>query len=212
MVSEIMTEFVSGISKDVGAFLGAALGGLAVYFFHKGKEWWTTRKKKQRNSIPGLVSMDIAVYKHLTELNTTAGSDRAFVIQFHNGTYYINQANQMKMSCTHEIVKDGVSREQESFKDILLSKVPIAIHELLTKSSVVFNIDGTETAYFYQMLRDQGVTRFVGALMKEKDVVEGFVGISYLDTDATEFDEEYLKELVQSCANRIGFILRTHNE
>jgi hypothetical protein len=76
----------------------------------------------------------------LTELMVQTKADRAFVVQFHNGTYYINKANQMKMSCTHEIVKEGISREQENLQDVILSRTPIVAIDLLSKPYVRVSI------------------------------------------------------------------------
>jgi hypothetical protein len=202
--------FIHEFGLDFGAAVGGALAGVAIYGLKKAWEVIAKHKvararKESEMVLPNLIKKDIGVYRDLTELMIQTKADRAFVIQFHNGTYYVNKANQMKMSCTHEIVKEGISREQENMQDVLLSRTPIVAIDLLSKPYVFINTK-EQDSYFSQLLRNQGVTECVMAIMKDENIAEGFIGASFISE--IEDSKTEIGKVVAQFASKIGFTLR----
>lgn len=207
----LIEELILRIGADTAAFIGATLAGFAGYYINKGMEAWKKHRRiKANNSIPDLIKKDIGVYRDLTELLVETTADRAFVMQFHNGTYYVNQANQMKMSCTHEIVREGISREQDKMQDLLLSRFPTVVGDIISNSSIVITV-GKQDYYFEQLLRHQGVMKCFVAVMRDGALIEGLIGVSYVAEESSKTDREIMKTL-ESYTNKIGFTLRLNNE
>jgi hypothetical protein len=198
---------------EVATGIGGALVGLIIYASKMAWNAWLSHKERkiteEKEMIPRLVKRDIGVYRDLTELLVAVGADRAFVMQFHNGTYYVNKGNQMKMSCTHEIVREGISREQEDMQDILLSRFPSTVNDLL--SSPYTSVSTKDQSYFFaQMLKNQGVNRCIMAVIKDGEIVEGFLGVSFLADE--NVNEEEVGKLVIDYSQRIGYTLRKKDD
>jgi hypothetical protein len=204
---------------EVATGIGGAVAALVVYAVKKGWQMWTSKKerkiKEEKEMIPRLVKRDIGVYRDLTELLVQMKADRAFIMQFHNGMYYANKGSQMKMSCTHEIVREGISREQEDMQDMLLSKFPQVISDLLSNPFVCFLTKEKDHAYYFsQLLKSQGVEKVFLSLIRDGDVLEGFLCVSYLQDESHHegMSEDEAGKLTQDYANKIGFTLRKKDE
>lgn len=210
---EIINVIVSHIVEDAATFISTGLGALTVYLIHKVRDMYKEYRRKSHNSIPKLIESDLQVYQTLSELLYSTRCDRAFVLQFHNGTYYVNQANQMKSSCTHEVVREGISREQNNLKDLLLSRMAVTVSEIISHTTSEFIVhDGTmaNPNYFFQLLRDQGVSVFIASPMMNDNAVEGIIGLVYLDRD--DYDRVRTANNIPfnltTAAQKIGFTLR----
>lgn len=214
----MLEHVIDKFSGEIAAAIGGAVAGFVIYSIrYLWKRWKAHKAKLQREAassmIPNLIKRDIGVYRDLTELMVETKADRAFVIQFHNGTYYVNKANQMKMSCTHEIVKDGISREQDNMQDLLISRFPVMINDLLNAEFITICTKDKHD-YFSQMLVNQGVGKCILAIVKDENILEGFVGISYIEGDdlCSTIDAEKIGEVVVNYAARVGYMLRSRDD
>lgn len=206
----IVLEVIKGIDPETMMTLGAGLAGFVGYYVNKsiGSIKAHFKKKAERASVPELVKKDIGVYRDLTELLVQTEADRTFVIQFHNGTYYMNKAGQMKMSCTHEIVKDGVSREQDKMQDLLLSKYSSMVNSVIGSPYVEVCVK-KDNYYFAQLLRSQGVETCLLCVIKDDDIIEGLIGANYLEGHDKPKGAE---EAIMTFTKKIGFLLRSQDE
>lgn len=207
-------QFIHTFGADVASYLGAALAGVAGYWCSKAlrsyKDW---RKYKNNVSIPKLLSKDIGVYKYLTELLVQTNADRAYVLLFHNGVFYINKGSHMKVSCTHEIVRTGVSREQDSIQEKLASKFAEQITQIIQENVSVTKIDPDNNSYFHQMKRSQGVDTVISAVMRDGEIIEGVISVNYLaGNEVPDTTLEDRKHLVKEAAETVGFLLRKVDE
>ena len=60
----------------------------------------------------------------VTALNYVMGeteADRAYVLEFHNGEHYFSGKSQQKLSCTYEVVSEGISSECQQLQNIRTS-------------------------------------------------------------------------------------------
>lgn len=207
----IVQEFIHQIGTDTAALLGAALAGFTGYYLSKGLEAWKRHKRNRSNAIPSLIKKDIGVYRDLTELLFQTKADRAFVMQFHNGTYYVNQGGQMKMSCTHEIVREGISREQEKMQDLLISRYASTVNDVISNPSIIIAVD-VNNYYFAQMLRNQGVVKSTLAVLRNENMIEGFIGVSYVGEAEESTKDKEVGRLAEDYAGKIGYTLRKDHE
>lgn len=213
-MEELNSIWVS-VGSEAGMILGAVIGGAALFFLNHLKEWMKKRKNAKKESIPRMVENDVEVYKLLSELLLTTKASRALVFQFHNGTHYVNSASQMKMSCTHEIVADGISKEAKSMQNMLISQHAQAVNDIISHPSAIVDINDCDTEELKQILRAQGVEVAVYAPFSRGTDVEGFIGINYLDPidhnypgEKLETVREYLGGCVSKCSLKIGYLLR----
>jgi hypothetical protein len=76
------------------------------------------RKHKQLNYDPQLHGNVVTALQYV--LNET-GSDRAYILEFHNGEHYFSGRSQQKLSCTYEAVSEGISVESSQLQNIRIS-------------------------------------------------------------------------------------------
>lgn len=206
----ISAELLDYLFRESGILVGSAIGAAIVFAITRGYQRYKQYVYNKRNSISELINTDITVYRYLAELMYTLGADRVFVMQFHNGVYYVNNASQMKMSCTHEVTREGISRERRSMQDMLLSRFPVILNDLQNGALKLYasKMKGNDS-YFFQMLREQGVQKCIANVMKEGTKLEGFVGVSFLNESSVDNNEEYTMKLIDEITDKIGFVLRT---
>lgn len=209
--------FIAKFGSEFSAAMGGATAGLLLYGLRTAWKLFKQhrhklRKHKREQEIPTLVKQDIGVYRDLTELLVETKSDRAYVMQFHNGSYYVNQGNQMKLSCTHEIVRSGVSREQDNMQNFLVSKFAAQLDRLSQSKSAIYNIAEDDETYFGQMNKSQGVSTFIASFIKDGNLIEGMVIINYLvGNDPEDKNLEKYAAIVEDVAGKVGYLLRNQD-
>lgn len=208
MFWEFLDSFFLEFISQLGIWVGAGFGGLVVY--HVNKLWirYKENKRRKHSSIPLLNNIDISVYKYLAEALAESGADRAYVVQFHNGIFYVNAASQMKMSCTHEMVETGVSKEQEVLQGLVISHYPEDIHRIIHDGVPVFDTSVQDPTKFVQMLRERGSKLTYVAAMREEDVLEGFVAMDFNKYEPGLEDSTTVKSSILDYAQKIGYLLR----
>jgi hypothetical protein len=207
----ILIEFAHYLLSESSAIIGAGLGGLAMVAVRKGWDIYKDYSKRKKNeAIPRLLDADLAVYQTLSQLLIETGADRAYVMQFHNGVYYINQGNHMKVSCTHETVKEGIARVQDTMQEVLLSKFAGPMTEVLKQRVAIFDTDNQPDSYYKNLIKSHGTSRSVAGIMMEGNVVEGALVINYLDGSEVIKKQNIsdIKQRVIEAADIIGFKLR----
>lgn len=219
MVFSGLHEIYATIGSELGIMAAGAVGGTAIYCLSKFKQWWKDRKEAKTHALPELLGKDVGVYKLLAELLIKLDSGRVNIFQFHNGTYYVNSTSQMKFSCTHELVSDGVSRMADFRRNMLTSQYAETMHEIISRPSYSIDIPKAEDNDFNMMAKVAGGNFLAFSVMKHGDVVEGFLSITFLDTleeikakhypnNTIEEVECIIKRALEPYAQRIGYILR----
>jgi hypothetical protein len=216
----VTTEFVKSAAAELGTFVAAALGAFLVLAFNKLREWLKTRKDTPKAELlPKLVEKDLEVYQLLSELLLKSDAGRAFVMQFHNGTYYMNSVSQMKMTCTHEVVSPGVSRQQLNRQNLLVSQYTKDINDIISQPSCFIEVSDSSIGQWSQLLRSSGTKLGAYAVLKDGQAIEGYLGLSFIDDLQDVFKntfpnlskedaEKKLGLLLESYAIRIGYLLR----
>ena len=107
--------------------VSAATAVLGVWIKFKLDE----KKHKQLNYDPASHSNIITALQYIA--NETS-ADRAYILEFHNGEQYFSGRGQQKLSCTYEIVGDGISVECQNLQNLRISNLhglmePIALEK-----------------------------------------------------------------------------------
>ena len=94
--------------------ISAATAVLGVWLKIKYDE----RKNKQLNYDPQLHGNVVTA---LDFIMSETGADRSYILEFHNGEHYFSGRSQQKLSCTYEVVSDGISIESHNIQNIRIS-------------------------------------------------------------------------------------------
>lgn len=82
-------------------------------------------KRLLQHEYPGkqFINQNREIYTALVELRALTDADRAYVIQFHNGHEFLLSNPVWKLTCTHEVVRSGVTYEASNIQNLLVSRV-----------------------------------------------------------------------------------------
>jgi hypothetical protein len=146
-----------------------------------------------------LVHKDAGTRDLLIELRVELEADRAYVHMFHNGNHYVNGAEMMKISRTHEVVGPGVSYEAQCWSEILTSRIQDEIN-IIEKGNVQYVPidDKMERSWCKSTYENQGVqaiARF--PLFANKKDLFGYVGV--------DFGHQKMPENLFHVMQRIGY-------
>jgi hypothetical protein len=212
---ENLSEIITSVGIETGMLLGAVVGGIVIHGISTLKTAYSNRKDAKRESIPSMVETDVEIYKLLSEILLKSKASRASVFQFHNGTHYVNSASQMKISCTHEVVADGISKEAKNMQNMLISQYAKIVNDIISKPYTVIDVGSSDSEDFIQILRSQGVESAVYTPFYRGTDIEGFISLSYLDPLVSNFPGEsnnsiegILSNMISECSLKIGYLLR----
>jgi GAF domain-containing protein len=94
--------------------VSAATAVLGVWLKIKYDE----NKNKQLNYDPQLHGNVVTALEFILQ---ETEADRSYVLEFHNGEHYFSGRSQQKLSCTYEIVSEGISVESQNIQNIRVS-------------------------------------------------------------------------------------------
>ena len=108
-----MTSGLDIISVLTGV-VSAATAVLGVWLKIKFDE----KRDKQLNYDPQLHGNVITALDFVID---ETDADRAYILEFHNGEHYFSGRSQQKLSCTYEVVSEGISVESHNIQNIRVS-------------------------------------------------------------------------------------------
>ena len=173
------------------------------------------------------------VYNELVELRVLTNADRSYVLRFHNGSEFLPNNPVWKISCTHEMVKSGVTYESSQMQNVLVSRVHNLASAVITGESsyagievkdcsgcpyqrkcdkdskhvVVVDVGGMEGSYGKFVLESRNIKTTVKVGMVNSGRVFGIVGLDFCER---KLDGEELNEAVSTAckiAEKIQFHL-----
>ena len=160
------------------------------------------------------------IYNEIVELRAITESDRAYVYRFHNGMEFLPSHPAWKITCTHEVVKHGVTYESPKLQGLLVSLIPGIISPVLTGQSsfagvvvkdcpecpfkdkcaregkhvVVMNVDDMESGYCRFHLESQNNKTTIICGIAQGGSVYGIVGVDFCGIRPTE---EHIRDVAQ---------------
>jgi len=138
------------------------------------------RKSKQLNYDPNLHGSVISALE-FTMSETEA--DRVYVMEFHNGENYFSGKSQQKLSCTYEVVSEGISCEYTKLQNIRVSNMHSMVQEIAKeKPFLCDSIDGySEDISFKSFLQEKGVkSMFAQPVKSLNGKILGIIIIEYV--------------------------------
>jgi hypothetical protein len=195
-------------SSIIAAIIGATTTLLTVYI----------SKKSNKEACPVFDSVDAArnIYKILDKLQKNTDSDRVYIYQFHNGGKYFSGLPRQRMSCTYEIVSEGVSTECEHVKDLRCSIYSLFIERIMKENGTIINqIDDIKHSASRQLFLNKGVHKacLIPIYTKLNNIV-GIIGIDYikaesiLDKDWEEKSQKDVCFMKDACRAIAGYLIK----
>ena len=230
-----------GLSREALQIIGSIgsviiLSAIALLF--KRVRYWVSRLPF-RVSIPHYpqrrdAEQNREIYMELVELRALAESDRSYVLRFHNGAEFLPSHPAWKVTCTHEVVKHGVTYESAKLQGLLVSRVPNIIEPVITGSSsnpgvevvqcpecpyqeqcvksnkrvLVIQVDQMGGSYCKFHLESQNIKTVIVCGLAKNGNVYGMVGVDYCDAKRSDLDR--LREQIQRVcrsAEKIQYLL-----
>ena len=115
------------------------------------------------------------------------GADRAYIMQFHNGGYYISGKSQQKFSCSHEVSSPGTSRECHDSQNHLISNYHNYIGSIMRNQEYCYeDAADIEDHAFKNVIMSKGVLSIYNIPLKTLEgKIIGILGIDFVKKQAS---------------------------
>lgn len=166
---------MEGLYLIISALIGAFATIASVLISKKNK-------KSNKDPILSETQNNQNIYSALEYVMEEMGSDRAYVLQFHNGGYYISGRSQQKFSCTHEICSPGISRECDNSQNHVISNFHQYINELTQKGQYSYlDCENVPDKLFAAMMKNKGIQSIYNVPIKTlSGNIIGILGVDYI--------------------------------
>jgi hypothetical protein len=170
---------------------------------------YVARKRKKNCAVSQDISQSANIYKALNYLMENAHSDRAYILQFHNGGYYYSGRSQQKFSCTHEVVRRGISNENINSQDYRITNYYNYIQKLISDEFFILNDvekDISDPA-FSSLLKSKGVESIVNVPIQTLNgKIIGILGVDYVKEKLSKKDENRINS-IQNLLKKQSYII-----
>ena len=132
--------------------------------------------------------------------------DRVGIFQFHNGGHNINGVSFLKMSCTHEIVRYGISKEIDKLKNMYINEYMDWCMPLLKVNEVIYKDVDKEAIdpQVKEILQNMGIKSVIAVPLTTEGQVIGFVVASYCR--GTHFAHEDFSKTFRTMYQLVGLL------
>ena len=122
------------------------------------------------------------VYTALDYTMNEMDADRAYVLEFHNGSHYYSGRGQKKFSCTHETVEEGISHQCNSSQSIEYQITMDTLQNLLIKNTFHTEIvKKFQIKIFQNVLSRSGTLSIFNVPIKTLNgKIIGILGVDYV--------------------------------
>ena len=152
----------------------------------------------KKNLIPYKVksqsSINMNIIKLMEEAKEYFRADRIQVYDYHNGGHFANGRSALKVSCTYEVVRNGIKSCQQELQGIPLTFIA-QFNDRLLKEETMYIKDVEEIKdsmpFTYQIKNNQGIKSFYDIILNNKngDPI-GFLAIQYNNQDIRILEED----------------------
>lgn len=182
---------------------------------------------------------NMLIHTELVELRALVDSDRAYVLRFHNGNEFLPDNPVWKVTCTHEVVRPGVSYESANIQGIIVSRVHNLVDPVINGESkykgvsiadcnacalkakcdrankhvVVVQVGELDGSFSKFMLDGQNIKTVVQAgVVGTGGRVFGIVGVDFCDAKLSDPEEVRVAvEKVCRSAEKVQYYLQYRN-
>lgn len=175
-ITETVGNFWQETVAAIASIAAAVLIQVTIKVSKKMRRW------VKYNSLPHQIDTALEVNGLLTEAKVLTGADRVYVYQFSNGKYYTNDVSQLNMTCTHEVVREGVTTLGPSKQEILVTQLPHLFFTLVKGDATLMSTDDLKDYHWKQMMRDRGTATFRAIpILDHKGRLDGWMGLDFLE-------------------------------
>lgn len=169
------------------------------------------KTEQHDNAIAFRIKNDAQIRMHLKDLLMETGSDRAFIIELHNGTNNNSGLPFYYGDMTYEEVNNGISHIDEDYRDFSLQRFPF-FSQLFNDGSWYGHVDSLNK-YDPKLglrLRSNGSCEIGVVVMYGREKEIGFIGISFT-SKCGEHNETQMKKIIRKYCQRIAPYLDAAN-
>jgi GAF domain-containing protein len=154
------------------------------------------KKSKEFNYDPKLHENVISALNFILD---ETQADRTYVMEFHNGEHYFSGRSQQKLSCTYEVVSEGISVESQNVQNVRISNFHSLIKYISKEETFIcedvneYNSDITYKSF----LQQKGVKSIFARPVKSLNgKVLGIIVLEYVKENRKwgEDAEEFIKK------------------
>ena len=175
-------QAVQNIIFDRAVWMFAALCILGWSYWHKAQQ--AVPPQPFEFSFMQMASdskVDSNIQNELIRLLHETQSDRAYIMQFHNGGELAGGNPFRKMSCCYEEVSVGTSRELANLQDIPLSAIPECVNELINQEDAFLKkVGDIKCGMEKALLLRRGAKIAVYKRITVKDKLIGYLALNYV--------------------------------
>lgn len=209
-----MFEGFFAITRVVTAIITGVLGPFFIWWlkekYSNEDETVGNSEKEQQRTLNEEIQFAQNISAELESVRKGLEADRCWIAQFHNGGKFLNSvrdASMKKLSVTHEITAPGVSKEQRTFSDVLVSFFSGMIGNLIKNEHVKYTGDQVDVDPEVKLLfRQRGTEEMHLFAMRNIDgVLIGMLCIDYT-TKERGISEEERQYLITKASLLAGYV------
>ena len=208
-----MSEGIFVIARIIAAIITGVLGPFVI--------WWLKERYDQEedqlddengSSVDEEVKFAQNISKELESIREELEAGRTWIAQFHNGGKLLSSvrdASMKRVSVTHEVTAAGVSKEQRTFSEVLVSFFSEMIDRLIKNDYVTYKGNQVDVDPEVELLfRQRGTEQMYLFSMRNIDgVLIGILGVDYTSREESlnEQEVQYLKAKASLLAGYIFY-------
>lgn len=181
-MSDLVPDITPSFFIEIGIAIFLVVGG----FFIAWIKQLLSRKKKTNIDW----NIHTQIHDFLTETRVLTHGDRAQIVQFHNGEYFIDGVSMQKLSLTHESVSNGISSEATSKTGILISHFAPLMEKLNNNIPEYCVVANEKTSFFKNTLEASNVYSYMVLPIFYTSIKSGYIMIQW----CVDEKEEYIKK------------------
>jgi hypothetical protein len=177
----VLTAVVSAATAVIGMWL---------------KIKYDEKKSKELNYDPRAHSNVVSALNFIMQKTE---ADRVYILEFHNGEHYFSGRSQQKLSCTYEVISEGISSECQNMQNIRVSNLHDLTKSIAEEKTFVCKdvANYREDISFKSFLEKKGVKSLFSRPVKTLNgKILGVICLEYVKekrewgSDAEEFTEK----------------------
>lgn len=200
-----MWETVIAIARIATAIITGVVGPILLWWI-KNHYYTEDEEKEEEKETEKTLEMKA----ELEEIRKETKADRIWISQFHNGGKFIESvdtASMKKMSVVYEKTKAGVSKEKDSFSNVMVSFFSEMIQRIIDAGHVEYGGADMDVDPEAELLfRQRGTERMHLFAMKDMEgSLIGIMGVDYTTQDR-KLEEDEIQYLTVKANLLAGYI------
>lgn len=195
-----MWETISAIAPIIAAFITGIAGPVFLWWIKESRNDETEKSNTKKDfSVNEEVKFAKSIKNRLEEIRRGLDSDRVWIAQFHNGGRFLNSQNESmkRLSVTYEVTGPGISKEQNTFSEVLVSFFSEMVENVIEKNHIYYNEENIEEFPEVEVFFRQRGTESMHLLAVRNidETLIGILGVEYISNGRklTEDELQYLK-------------------